>query len=142
MKRAVVGLLLFASCATQSNVATPLVTISQRSAVATYQVGIPGGVPVDYDVEIANPLDQAVTLKSLEIETVGLSGAYTMKRLRHVFDLTIAPHSTRAVPIRAWVQRLQETDRGDASALVNIRGVARFDSARGSLKTAFVSRVQ
>lgn len=142
MKRAVLGVLLVAACATHSNVVTPLVTISQRSAVATYQVGIPGGIPIDYDVEVTNPLDQAVTLQSLEIETVGLSGAYAMKRLRHAFDLTIAPHTTQTVPIRAWVQRLQETDHGDASALVNIRGVARFDSAKGPLKTAFVSRVQ
>ena len=139
MKVAVFALVVVA-CASQQP--APPVTIEQITSVATYQVGIPGGVPVDYEVKVTNVFDHPITLKSLEIETVGGSGAYAMNRVRHAFNLTIAPHSVSAVPIRAWVDRLQQTDRGDVNAPATVRGVARFDSPSGVLRTAFASRVQ
>ncbi len=139
------SVLIVIGCAS-SQVITPaalVVTISQQSRVAPYQIGIPGGLPVDYQLEITNQLDDPVTLTSVEIETVGFSGAYTMKRVRHGFSLTVKPHATEVVPIRAWVQTLQQTDSGDVNAPVTLRGVARFDAQGGAVfKSPFVARVQ
>lgn len=140
MRVAALFSLLVVACASQQ--ASPPVTIAQTTAVAAYQVRIPGGVPVDYEVKVTNPFNHPITLKSLEIETVGASGAYAMKRVRHAFDLTIEAHSVSTVPIRAWVERLQQTDSGDGNAPATLRGVARFDSPNGVLRTAFASRVQ
>jgi hypothetical protein len=144
--KAVASLVFAASiaCATSPSTpsAGPTVTISQQSVIARNDVPMPGGVPLDYQLTIRNPRADAVTLTSVEIETVGLSGAYSMRRVRHAFALTVQPQATETLLIRAWVQKLQETDSGDVNAPVTVRGVAHFSSAAGSVKSSFAARVQ
>lgn len=136
--------LIALACASQSVApSSPTVTIHQIAAVAPIRMPAAGaGLPVDYQLEISNPFDGDITLTSVELETVGSSGAYFMKRVRHMFSQKIAPHATEAIAIRAWVQTLQETDAGAVSTPVTLRGVAYFNSASGPKRTAFAARVQ
>ena len=122
--------------------ASPQVSIEQKTPLQALQLGSATGLPVEYALTITNPFDHPVTLSSVEIETVGLSGAYAMKRVHHTFDVQVAAHETTTVPLRAWVQALQTTDRGEAGGPVTLRGVARFDSPNGGMATAFTARVQ
>lgn len=152
MKPAVLLLLVTAmSCASGSSVrSSPDVKISQVSRVAPVRVAalpldtatVAHGVPVDYNVEVKNPFDYPVSLTSVEIETVGDSGAYSLKRVRHLFSLVIKPQSAAVLPIRAWVQPLQDTDAGDVNGPVTVRGVASFTTDAGVMKTTFAARVQ
>jgi hypothetical protein len=128
---------------------TPVVTISQVSRVAPVRTAVlpldpseAHGVPVDYEIHVTNPFDYPVSLTSVEVETVGASGAYSMKRVRHAFALIINPRSATMLPIRAWVQPLQDTDAGDVNGPVTVRGVASFASNGGAMKTGFAARVQ
>jgi len=125
-----------------SQAVSPLVSIKQMSVVAPLRLQVEGGLPVEFQIEITNPFDHPLTLTSIEVETVGLSGAYAMKRVRHAFSQNIAPHAIATVGFRAWVQTLQETDTGTVSSPVSLRGVARFNSAAGNTQTAFAARVQ
>lgn len=118
----------------------PAVSIEQSSPLPPNRVATRSGVPVDYRLQIDNSSDYPITLRSVEIETVGLSGAYSMKRVRHSFAEVIPPRATATLNVRAWVQRLQETEGGQASGSVMLRGVARFDSPAGPLRRAFVGR--
>lgn len=127
----------------------PVVKIAQVSKVQTVRTAVlpldPSeghGVPVDFEIEVSNPLGYPITLKSVEVETVGTSGAYSMKRVRHAFSLVVHPGTAARLPIRAWVQPLQDTDSGDVSGPVTVRGIANFDSEAGALKTGFAGRVQ
>lgn len=127
----------------------PSVTISQVSRVAPLRVAVrpldpsvSHGVPVDYEIKVTNPFDYPLSLTSVEIETVGASGAYSMTRVRHAFAVTINPRSTAVFPIRAWVQPLQDTDTGDVNGPVTVRGNASFSSEAGVMKTGFAARVQ
>lgn len=131
---------LASGCATQ--LAGPEVTIEQQSRVDSLQITVDTGLPVEYALNVTNPFDHPIKLTSVEIETVGQSGAYSMKRVRHAFDAEVAPHATQTFPLRAWVQKLQQTDVGEANGPVTVRGIARFDSPNGVLKTAFATRVQ
>ena len=128
---------------------SPGVTISQVSRVEPLRLAtlpldpsVPHGVPVDYEIKVTNPFDHPVSLTSVEIETMGSSGAYSMKRVRHAFSLTINPRSSAVLPIRAWVQPLQDTDTGDVNGPVTVRGTASFTSDAGVMKTGFAARVQ
>jgi hypothetical protein len=128
---------------------SPAVKISQASKVAPVRLAVlplgetvSHGVPVDYDIEVKNPFDYPVSLTSVELETVGASGAYSLKRVRHVFSVVIKPQSAAVLPIRAWVQPLQDTDSGDVNGPVTVRGVASFASDGGVMKTTFAARVQ
>ena len=138
------AVLCFLGCSSGAGVvpAAPTVTIAQTSRVAPLRMRVAGGLPIEYRIEITNPFDQAVTLTSIEIETVGETGAYELKRVRHGFSRRIAAHAGDALVIRAWVRTLQESDTGEVGTPVNIRGVARFDSAAGPRRTAFAARVQ
>ncbi|MDQ6800236.1 MAG: hypothetical protein M3041_05300 [Acidobacteriota bacterium] len=128
------------ACASQSG--SPLVSIKQLSAVAPLRIAVEGGLPVEYEIEITNPFDHSVTLTSIEVETIGDSGAYAMKRVRHAFSQDIAPHAVATVGFRAWVQTLLESETGVVGSPVSVRGIARFDSTAGKTQTAFAARVQ
>jgi hypothetical protein len=128
---------------------TPQVTIAQvsrveplRLAVLPLDAGVSHGVPVDYEISVTNPFAHPVSLTSVEFETVGSAGAYSLKRVRHAFALTISPGSATKVPVRAWVQPLQDTDAGDVNGPVTVRGTASFLSEGGAMKTGFAARVQ
>jgi hypothetical protein len=129
---------ILAGCASQLSV--PVVTITQVSAIAPLRISAHTAVPVDYRLEITNPLDNAVTLKSVEIETVGYSGGYTMKRVRHAFARTIPPHAKTTLDLRAWVRPLQDTDTGVVVTPVLLRGTARFESLGKMIQSSFTAR--
>jgi hypothetical protein len=122
--------------------ATPLVEITQLTGVEALGVPQRQGRPVEYQIEITNPFDYAVTLTSVEVETVGDSGAYRLRRVKHVFARDIGPRAVDTVQFRAWVTPLQLTDRDDASSPVMVRGIARFKSASGVMQSSFATRVQ
>jgi hypothetical protein len=100
------------------------------------------GYPVDYQIEISNSLDHPVTLTLLEVETVGDSGAYSLRRVKHAFKRDIAARGSDAFQIRAWVRPLHVNEMGESTGPVTLRGIARFDSPKGIMKSAFAMRVQ
>ena len=131
--------ILLIACATQ-RAASLEVTIAQISPIAMRHVSPQGGVPVDYRLEVTNPLDHEVTLKLIELETVGFSGGYSMKRVRHPFDRKIPPRGSASVDFRAWVQPLEQSDSGQISGRVMLRGTARFESLGKTIQSAFAGR--
>jgi len=137
---ALVSLILAVACA--SSTAGPAVTIRQVSEVAQATIRPSSGLPVVYELEITNTFNHPVTLISVEMETVGVSGAYAMNRVKHAFDRQIAPHGNDAVQIRAWVQPLLLNENDRTSSPVMMRGTARFKSDAGMMQTAFTGRVQ
>jgi len=137
------------ACAGAGPRTSPAVEISQisrveplRIAVRTLDPSVSNAVPVDYEIKVTNPFDYPVSLTSVEIETVGESGAYSMKRVRHAFSLTVDARSTAVLPIRAWVLPLQDTDSGDVNGPVTVHGIASFTSRAGPMSTRFAARVQ
>jgi hypothetical protein len=128
---------------------SPQVTIAQVSKVEPLRLAVlplgsadSHGVPVDYEISVTNPFDHPVSLTSVEFETVGSAGAYSLKRVRHAFALTISAGSAAKVPVRAWVHPLQDTDAGDVNGPVTVRGTASFLSEGSAMKTGFAARVQ
>ena len=143
----VIGMLLLAvvGCASGGGAGAanePQVKVEQISKVQKMNLETRTGLPVDYRITIHNPLDQEITLTALEIETVGVSGAYRLKRVRESFDRRIAPKATDAIEIRAWVSTLQETETGEVTGPVSIRGLARFSTPNGPVQSTFSDRVQ
>ncbi|HXG57772.1 MAG TPA: hypothetical protein VNL91_01995 [Thermoanaerobaculia bacterium] len=137
--------LVAAGCASSSSpgeTARPEVTLRQLSAVPDFNVTSASGIPMHFELTITNPLHRVVRLVSVEVESVGQSGAYAMKRVRHAFDVEIAPGARQSIEFRAWVQPLQQDIRGDVNAPVLIRGQARFASDRGVVRSNFVGRGQ
>src|SRR3954452_8616458 len=86
---------------------SPTVTISQISQVAPVRLAelpldmsVAHGVPVDYEITVTTPFPHPTPLAAGEVHTVGSSGAYSMKGVRHAFSLVIDPRSAAVFPIR------------------------------------------
>lgn len=135
-------LALAAACATSGADQPPQVALVQMSHLPNTRVPSASGLPIQYQLKISNDLPYPVTLVSVEVESVGQSGAYEMKRVRHQFDRIIAANSVEAIDLRAWVQPLQADVSGMVTTPVMLRGSARFDSAKGSMRRNFVGRGQ
>ena len=119
----------------------PLVSLEQTSDVLAMGVQPRGGVPMQYLLTIENPFDHEVTLRSVEIESVGEAGGYSMNRVRAPFEQTIPAGTTHELGIRAWVRVLTENDVRSVDHPVLIRGLAHFDSPRGEMTRQFTARV-
>jgi hypothetical protein len=122
---------------TQTSVVDPVTGIS-RNVTSTRDSE---AVPVDFQIEVTNPLEHPVTLTSVEMETVGQSGSYALRRVRHAFTEVIPGRGSKTLQLRAWVHPLQASDQDQVQTPAMIRGVAQFDSAGTTLKTAFVERL-
>lgn len=136
-----VALLLLAACASGPG-AVPAVSIAQRAAPPDIEIRSQSGLPMEFRLTIDNPLDQPVTLVSVEVETVGNSGGYLMNRVRHAFSRVVQPKSSETVDFRAWVQPLSRDQQGDVSSPVLLRGTARFRTDTGVIRTNFTNRGQ
>lgn len=119
----------------------PVVTIAQLSVAEPMRAAMETRVPVDYRLEVTNPFDHPVTLLAVEIETVGDTGGYALKRVRHTFGQSIDAHATATIDLRAWVQPLQVTDTDRIVSSVMLRGSAKFDSMGSKLQSTFASRI-
>ena len=139
------SLVLAIACASGSTPgapAKPQVSITQTSAVKPIRASMSTRVPVDFRLDVMNPLDHAVTLLAVEMETVGEAGGYHMPRVRHEFTQPIPAGATSSVELRAWVQPLQETDSGKVTTSVLLRGTARFDSMGETVQAGFSGRMK
>lgn len=136
-------LLVVAACASQPDQPhAPEVTLTQIGAAPDMTMETASGMPMQFQLKIVNPLDQDFTLVSVEMESIGESGAYGMKRVRHAFDRAITAKSSDTVDIRAWVYPLQQDMRGNYDSPVMLRGTARFKTATGMVRRNFVNRGQ
>jgi hypothetical protein len=134
--------LLVLRCASAPTV-QPTVTIAQTSEVAPIGASVSTRVPVDFRLDVTNPLDEPVTLKAVELETVGLSGAYELKRVRHLFTEVIPARGTAKINVRAWVLPLQLSESGKVVSAAMLRGVARFESSGGAtLRSSFTAHLR
>jgi len=112
------------------------------SEVAPLRFQLEGGLPVVYRLEIANPNDHAVMLTAVELESIGLSGAYMLQKMRQTFRETIPAGATNSIDVRAWVQPLQQTHRGKIVGVVTLRGTATFDSMGKRGTASFSAQVK
>ena len=132
---------LIAGCASGPAAMAPILNIVQISRVSPVRTAAETTVPVDYRIDIENPLDHSVTLVGVEIETVGESGGYLMRRVRHRFSQVVPAHGSSSINLRAWVQPLQMTDSGQVVTAVMLRGTARFESEGSIVQSAFTKRL-
>src|SRR5438128_2567537 len=104
MKKAlsVLGLLILAACgSSQQNsgpsVAIHLVPLSTSSDIYYFS----GPINLQYQLSIANPTNQQIKLRRLELQTIG-SGAYAIRNTSNTMNVTIPPNSTSTFTISVW----------------------------------------
>ena len=133
-------LALAGSCASsspQESGNAPMVYLEQVGRVMEMGVKADSGVPVVYKLTIENPFDHEVRLRYVEVGSVGDGGGYSMKRVRHQMDQSIAANSKYEFSFRAWVKVLTESEMRAVDHPVLLQGTARFDSPVGKMARNF-----
>jgi hypothetical protein len=140
----VLTLVIFATACASSPAATdaPTVTIAQTSVVHPIRAQSATVVPVTYRLDVTNAFDNDVTLTALQIETIGSSGSYTMKAVKHRFSEVIPAHGSKSIDIRAWVLPVQINEGGSLNTPVVVRGIAQFASKGTTLRRGFTETLE
>jgi hypothetical protein len=100
-----------------------------------------GNIEVQYGMRIANKSGEPITLRNVEIETLGQGGPYRVRRDRYFMNVEIPPASSRDATF--WARAYAEGDAmaSDARSPVTVRGVAFFESPAGNFRKVFVQRL-
>jgi hypothetical protein len=97
-----------------------------------------GAIEVQYGMRIANRSSEAITLKRVQIETIGSGGPYAVPRELYFVTRTFAPGEFADVTF--WAHAVATGNRYsiDAQAPVTVRGIAYFESPAGAFRKVFV----
>lgn len=129
--RVVTSLLLLAiGCSSAGrNQPTPVVAIHLEQRSQSDVLHFAGPVNLQYDLGVTNSSDQPLTLRRVELRTLG-SGAYTLRNESTSVNLSIPPGASVSRTISAWGY----ARGGDLAAQepVTLRATAYFDGPGGS----------
>ncbi|HYI10480.1 MAG TPA: hypothetical protein VEK57_15575 [Thermoanaerobaculia bacterium] len=100
-----------------------------------------GSIEVQYGMRIANKSGEPITLRQVEVESLGQGGPYRLRRDRYFMNVAIPPASNRDATF--WARAYAEGDSmaDDANMPVTVRGVAFFESPAGNFRKVFVQRI-
>jgi hypothetical protein len=146
MKKAAVAfavLLVVAACSTNtagSKLPEPEVRLEQTSSVPGAAEYITGGIPVTFSMGVTNRAAVAITLKRVDVTSVGETGGYVVPQTSRPFNVVIAPGGTDSVgfTVAAVAQGMNVTG---ANEPVTIRVTSVFDSPEGTLQTIVIRQV-
>jgi hypothetical protein len=95
-----------------------------------------GPINIQYRLTVSNPTDQPVTLRRLELSTLG-PGSYSLRTGSSPVTRTIPPNGTTSLTLSAWGRSSGGYLRSQEP--VSIRGVAYFeDAGRHSFVKQFI----
>jgi hypothetical protein len=132
------SLLLVAACASSATDPTrPLIDIEELTGLRDMGY-VRGAFDVQYQLTVANRAPDPITLRRVELATTGGGGAYSLRRDFKVFKEVIAPGTK--ISVTFWMHAFANYYPGDlgSSSPISIRGVATFNSPKGSFQQVFV----
>jgi hypothetical protein len=136
-------LLVAAACSTNtagSKIPEPEVTLEQTSSVPGAAEYVTGGMPVNLRMGVTNRAAVSITLKRVDVTSVGETGGYVVPQTSRPFNVVIAPGGSDSVgfTVAAVAQGMNITG---ANEPVTIRVTSIFDSPEGTLQTIVIRQV-
>lgn len=100
-----------------------------------------GQIEMKYALKVTNRAAESITLRQIQIQTVGLEGPYTIPQSSYFFREPVTPGVTR--PIEFFAKAYSEGNRYnvDAQAPVSIRIIAYFEAPQGNFRKAFITNL-
>jgi hypothetical protein len=118
----------------------PEIHISQLSSVSEAARHITGGISVQYRVEVANRANQPITIKRIDIVSIGAAGAYTLRPTSFPFAASLKPGEGTAVQFWAPAVIDDPTIIG-ANGPVTLRLTLQYDTPSGGSQSIVVQQV-
>ena len=93
-----------------------------------------GDIEVQYGIRISNRSSEPITLRRIELRSVGLGGPYRLLTRTYYFERVIRPEKFEDVTF--WAKAVAEGDgmANDARAPVTVRAVVFFESPAGGFR--------
>jgi hypothetical protein len=120
-------------------IAEPEIMITQLSTVSEAARHVTGGIPVKYQMRVQNKASHPVTLKRVEVQSVG-SGAYDLAPSSIPFQQEIPGDGVAVVEFFVSASITDVTISG-ANGPVTLRATAQFDSAVGQFQHTWIQQV-
>jgi hypothetical protein len=135
---ALLVLFVLAGCMTThpNTVADPDFALMQLTQMPDAASHVMGNFPVQYRLQIGNRAAVPLTLKMVNITSVGM-GAYDVPSQTRPFDVLIAPSRDAVVDFYVSVNVTDPTIIG-ANGPVTLHGVVTFDSEIGQFQKTFM----
>lgn len=130
--------MIFAACASNPRNDGPPIGIDLALTTASNVLYFAGPVNVQFAVTLTNPTDTPVTLRRLDLRTVG-GGSFFMRTTGTVFHIEVPPHGSKTVTMSAW-----GNSRGGMLAEdepIQLQSTAYFDSPKGTFIKLTMARV-
>lgn len=146
MKRAVpvAVVLLLAACASGNNnknakILEPDVSFVQL--IGPSEMNYPtGNVEVKFGIQIINKSSEPITLRAIDISSMGAGGAYEIRRERFTYNTTIP--GQKVASLERWVKAYAYGPQtAIQNAPVTVRAILLFDSPSGSLQKVVVQNI-
>lgn len=100
-----------------------------------------GQIEMKYALRITNKASEPITLRQIQIQTVGLEGPYTIPQSSYFFREPVTAGVTRPVEFFAKAYSVGDRYRIDAQAPVSIRIIAYFEAPKGNFRQAFITNL-
>jgi hypothetical protein len=149
MRYTLAAALLLAACASststpapaaaKSGEAEPEIQVGQLSNVASAARHMTGGVSVQYRISIRNPRNEAIHIRRVDMQSVGM-GAYNLPSFSRAFDDVLGPNETKSIDLWAAASIDDATIVG-ANGPVTIRAIVLFESMGRSFQKVVVQQV-
>jgi hypothetical protein len=97
-----------------------------------------GQIELKYALRVHNNDAEPITLRQIQIETVGQQGPYYLVRGSYYFNQKVDPAATR--DLEFWAKGYSEGNRYkiDAQSPITVRGIAFFESQNGNFRKVFI----
>jgi len=128
VRLAAASLLLLAACASSSKEEGPPVSLELALTTPSNVLYFPGPVNLQFAVTLTNPTDQPVTLRRLDLRTVGNYSVF-LRANGAPMHVEVKPHASATIAIAAW-----GASRGGMLAQdepMQMQATAYFDGPKG-----------
>jgi hypothetical protein len=139
----IAALLLVAGCAMNNNaskVPDPEVKLDQTSTVPGAAEHVIGAIPVSFRMQVTNRAAIPITLKRVEVTSVGEAGGYQVPQSQVPFNVTLTPGASESVNFTISAVNTGMNVTG-VNEPVTIRVTSVYDSAEGTLQNTVIRQV-
>jgi hypothetical protein len=140
------ALLIAAACSSgtqlsqnAAHIPEPEITIISRSDLTNVPT-VASGVAANFEFRIVNQADIPITLKRIDLDTLG-GGGIAIQAKNRPFNIVIEPHTAQSAVFNTTAY-INDPSNFNGRSPIQIRAVALFDSSAGSLQKIVQQQVR
>ena len=100
-----------------------------------------GNIELKYALRVKNLATEQITLRQIQIQTVGMEGPYSMPQRSYFFREPVNAGSERAVEFFAKAQSHGDRYKIDSQSPVSVRVIAYFEAPKGNFRQTFIANL-